>query len=182
MKSPSGPPLPNGHRKWLGRLGREVSVQASARGVSAVEMLRPSAGDGNSKNGAGREASSLGLLARQARKEIEEYLAGRRRRFGVGADLSALAPFSRAVLRETARIPYGETRTYGWIAQKIGRPGAARAVGQALGRNPVPLLIPCHRVVASAGLGGFAREKRLTGLKAALLALERGHARKRAAP
>lgn len=153
--------------EWLARLRRGVSLRVSARGVSGVEMLGPPEG-----NGAGADASPL---AEQARREIAEYLAGRRRAFQVRADLSACTPFIRAVLKEAARIPYGETRTYGWIARKIGRPGAARAVGQALGRNPVPLIVPCHRVVASAGLGGFARERRLTGLKAALIALERAH-------
>ncbi|MBI4362125.1 MAG: MGMT family protein [Euryarchaeota archaeon] len=71
-------------------------------------------------------------------------------------DLSPLTPFQRSVLRETARIPPGRVLTYGEVARRIGRPGAARAVGQALSRNPVPLLIPCHRVVASRGLGGFS--------------------------
>ena len=65
--------------------------------------------------------------------------------------------FTRAVWRACARIPKGEVRTYGWIAKQIARPGAARAVGQALGANPFAPLIPCHRVIAADGsLGGYA--------------------------
>jgi O-6-methylguanine DNA methyltransferase len=68
-----------------------------------------------------------------------------------------LTPFERAVLKAALDIPLGETRTYAWIAQRIGRPGAVRAVGQALRKNPYPLIIPCHRVVRSDGtLGKYA--------------------------
>ena len=66
-----------------------------------------------------------------------------------------LPPFSRKVLEFVHTLPYGETLTYGEVAQAIGNPGATRAVGQALKRNPLPLIIPCHRVVASNGPGGF---------------------------
>jgi O-6-methylguanine DNA methyltransferase len=95
---------------------------------------------------------------------------------GLPADLSGVpldlggTPFQRAVWSAARAIPFGETRTYAQVAAAVGRPGAARAVGQALGANPVPLLVPCHRVVATGGgLGGF------TGgleMKARLLALE----------
>lgn len=79
-------------------------------------------------------------------------------------------PFQRQVWRAIGQIPYGETRTYQWIANKIGKPKAVRAVGQACGANPWPILIPCHRVVGSGGkLGGFSRGLRL---KRQLLALE----------
>lgn len=72
-------------------------------------------------------------------------------------DLSALGDFQRAVLEKCSEIPPGEIRPYGWIASEIGRPGAVRAVGTALGRNPVPILIPCHRVVRSDGhIGNYA--------------------------
>lgn len=66
-------------------------------------------------------------------------------------DVGDLRPFQRAVLDKTAEIPAGQVRSYGWVAAAIGRPGAVRAVGTALGRNPIPLLIPCHRVVRSDG-------------------------------
>jgi len=95
---------------------------------------------------------------------------------GLPADLSAVpvdpggTPFQRAVWAAARAIPPGETRTYQEIAAAVGRPGAARAVGQALGANPVPLLVPCHRVLATGGgLGGFSGG---LGLKARLLALE----------
>lgn len=79
-------------------------------------------------------------------------------------------PFQRKVWRAISQIPYGETRTYQWIARKIGRPKAVRAVGQACKANPTPILVPCHRVVAIGGkLGGFSRGPRL---KRQLLGLE----------
>ncbi len=74
----------------------------------------------------------------------------------VPVDLSAHGPFARAVLEAARAIPPGEVRTYGDLAAAVGRPGAARAVGTALGRNSVPLVVPCHRVVARGGLGGFS--------------------------
>jgi len=74
----------------------------------------------------------------------------------VPVDIESLQPFERAVLKATRRIPLGETRTYGEIARDLGAPGAARAVGRALGANPVPIVIPCHRVLAASGSGGFS--------------------------
>ena len=90
-----------------------------------------------------------------ARRQLEEYFAGRRRQFDLALDPSG-TPFQREVLAELKRIPYGETRTYADIAQAVGRPRAVRAVGAANGRNPLPIVIPCHRVVGSDGsLTGF---------------------------
>ncbi len=88
-------------------------------------------------------------------KELKEYCVGQRREFSFG--VSALGtPFFSAVWDQLRRIPFGETRTYGEIAAALGQPGAARAVGSANHHNPVPLVIPCHRVVAADGtLGGF---------------------------
>ena len=72
-------------------------------------------------------------------------------------DLAGLSPFQQAVFRKTAEIPAGEVRPYAWVAREVGQPGAVRAVGTALGRNPVPILIPCHRVVRSDGrIGDYA--------------------------
>lgn len=88
-------------------------------------------------------------------RAVRDHLAGRRRFKEV--DLSWLKPFQRRVLEKTAQIPRGEVRPYGWIAREIGAPGAVRAVGTALGHNPVPFLIPCHRVVRSDGsLGEYS--------------------------
>jgi methylated-DNA-[protein]-cysteine S-methyltransferase len=88
------------------------------------------------------------------RRRLLDHLAGKRRFQAV--DLSRLRPFQRRVLEKTAEIPRGEVRPYGWIAREIGAPGAVRAVGTALGHNPIPFIIPCHRVVGSSGsLTGF---------------------------
>ena len=72
------------------------------------------------------------------------------------SDMKAYPEFQRKVWLACASIPKGETRTYGWVARKVGKPGAARAVGQALGKNPFAPTVPCHRVVAASGLGGFS--------------------------
>ncbi|HET6372916.1 MAG TPA: MGMT family protein [Candidatus Polarisedimenticolia bacterium] len=111
-----------------------------------------------------------------AHREISQYLRGRRTRFTLHADLAGMTPFQRLVLDATARIPHGRVASYGEIARAIGRPGAARAVGQALSVNPVPLVVPCHRVIASNGrLGGFTvgGNPSGVGVKRRLLELER---------
>ncbi len=89
--------------------------------------------------GEGRPPAGLAAALRTGRAKSLRY------------DLSGLTPFERAVLAKTLEIPSGEVRPYGWVAREIGRPRAVRAVGSALGRNPVPVLIPCHRVVRSDG-------------------------------
>jgi O-6-methylguanine DNA methyltransferase len=107
---------------------------------------------------------------RAAALQVGEYLAGKRRAFELALDLRG-TPFQRRVWDALLAIPYGETRTYGAIARAIGSPGAVRAVGAANGANPVPLVVPCHRVIAAGGrLGGFGGG---LPLKARLLALER---------
>ena len=86
---------------------------------------------------------------------VLNHLAGRQRLANI--DLTWLRPFQRRVLEKTAEIPRGEVRPYGWVAREIGSPGAVRAVGTALGRNPLPFIIPCHRVVRSDGsLGEYS--------------------------
>ena len=92
-------------------------------------------------------------LARTA-AELGEYFAGHRTTFTVTPAPQGTA-FQRAVWRELAAVPYGQTLSYGELARRIGRPKAARAVGQAVGANPCLIVIPCHRVLASNGLGGF---------------------------
>ncbi len=87
---------------------------------------------------------------------LKSYLAGSRVAFPDKLDLSPATPFQRQVWEATRLIPYGETRSYSWVAEQLGKARAARAVGQALGRNPLPIIIPCHRVVAKDGqLGGY---------------------------
>ncbi len=104
----------------------------------------------------------------QAEKQIAEYLSGSRRSFQLKLDLQG-TPFQIMTLKQVARIPYGKTRTYGEIAAAIGHPGAARAVGSANARNRLPLVIPCHRVVAASDIGGYGGGR---DLKQKLLTLE----------
>jgi methylated-DNA-[protein]-cysteine S-methyltransferase len=105
--------------------------------------------------------------------EIDEYFRGHRRRFTTPVDLSAVnAAFPRAVYEALQRdVHFGETVSYGELAEMAGRPGAARAVGNAMSRNPVPIVVPCHRVVACGGrIGGYGASGVRT--KRFLLALE----------
>jgi len=105
--------------------------------------------------------------------QVEEYLAGRRREFDLAIDWTPLTAFQRAALRATCAIPRGQTRTYAQIAAQIGRPRAARAVGRAEATNPLPLVIPCHRVVGTdGGLHGYGLARGLK-TKAWLLEMER---------
>ena len=90
-------------------------------------------------------------------KRLRDYFSSHRADFPDGLDLSDFTPFQREVWQATRRIPFGQTRSYSWVARQAGKPGAARAAGQALGRNPLPIIIPCHRVLSSDGsLGGFS--------------------------
>lgn len=105
-------------------------------------------------------------------RELDEYFAGDRRAFDLPIDWSLVTPFGRRVLRATARIPYGDVATYADVAAGAGSPGGSRAAGNALSANPIPIVIPCHRVVRSGGaLGGYTG-----GLerKELLLGVERG--------
>jgi methylated-DNA-[protein]-cysteine S-methyltransferase len=107
-----------------------------------------------------------------ARRELERYFAGRLRRFEAPIDWRLTHGFTRRVLQATARIPFGEVSTYAGVAAAAGSPRGMRAAGNALGSNPIPIVVPCHRVLRSGGaLGGY------TGgveRKRALLAIERG--------
>lgn len=107
---------------------------------------------------------------RQAKRELAEYFAGRRRRFEVALDPEG-TPFQRSVWKAISRVGFGRTLSYGALAAKAGRPGSARAAGAATGRNPLTIIVPCHRIVGSNGsltgyAGGLAKKR-------ALLALER---------
>ena len=109
----------------------------------------------------------------QARRQLDEYFAGERRRFDLPVDLRLAREFGRTVLEELARVPYGELTTYGTLAKKAGRPRAARAVGTVMNRNPVPIVLPCHRVVGSTGAltgyaGGLDRKRTLLELEGAI--------------
>lgn len=108
----------------------------------------------------------------EPRRELDEYFAGRRRDFEVTLDMRLMTAFTRRVLTATAAIPYGEVSTYREVAARAGSPRGSRAAGNALGANPLPIIVPCHRVLHSGGgLGGYTG-----GLerKRTLLAIERG--------
>ena len=113
--------------------------------------------------------ASLDLLKR----ELEEYFAGRRHEFGIPLDWSLTGPFGRRVLKMTAAIPYGGHLSYAEVAAEAGSPRGARAAGNALGSNPIPIVIPCHRVLRSGGVlggygGGVDRKRWLLELEGAL--------------
>lgn len=135
-------------RRLAERLLPKLDLAASAAGIRRVAL---GAGRTEAPDAAARR------VAERAREELAQYLDGERSFFSVAVDLEALPGFQRGVLDAARAIPLGEVRTYGWVAARIGKPGAVRAVGNALGANPVPLLVPCHRVVRSDGsMGGYS--------------------------
>ena len=108
------------------------------------------------------------------RRELDEYFAAQRLLFDLPVDRRLIHGIARDVLRQTSKIPYGEVTTYGKIAGEIGHPTAARAVGRALGSNPIPIVIPCHRVIGASGkltgyAGGLDRKVALLELEGSLL-------------
>jgi len=152
--------------------GREVkrfmdrlTIAATDRGVRLIRARRL----------APPASTTARRLAGRARKELRQYLEGRRRFFTVPVHLEGLPEFQRKVLAVVLTIPFGEVRSYTWVARRIGRPRAARAVGTAIARNPTPIIVPCHRVRRRDGSpGGY-----LFGLsfKDRLLSLERAGGR-----
>ena len=162
-----------------------VGVAATGRGVRAIVLPKPT------RRAVERELMSGELLAgvgarravplpaetnmtarhgRAARTAIIAYLQGKARSFDLPLDLQGQPRFRLKVWEVLQRIPYGRVRSYGWVARKVGKPKATRAVGAACGANPVPLLVPCHRVIAGDGsLGGFSGG---LGVKKRLLRLE----------
>jgi methylated-DNA-[protein]-cysteine S-methyltransferase len=111
----------------------------------------------------------------EVQRELDEYFDGRRRDFDLPLDVR-VAPFHADVLRELARVPYGITTTYGTLAAKVGRPRAARAIGTVMNRNPIPIVLPCHRVIGANGSltgygGGLHVKQALLELEGATLTL-----------
>jgi methylated-DNA-[protein]-cysteine S-methyltransferase len=148
-----------------------MGLLASEQGLAAVSLPCPS------------ERGAVWLLGKKVKNTVRSdvllpdlverltlYFRGIRVEFPGELDLSAATPFQRRIWQAARLIPYGETRSYAWVAAQAGNPAGARAAGQALGRNPLPVVVPCHRVIAANGsLGGF------TGglhVKRRLLALE----------
>jgi methylated-DNA-[protein]-cysteine S-methyltransferase len=111
---------------------------------------------------------NIAPVLKETADQLEDYFAGERTEFDVAMELDG-TDFQREVWTELSRIPYGKTISYGELARRVGRPNGPRAVGQANGRNPIAIIVPCHRVLASNGIGGYGG-----GLpaKRALLALE----------
>ena len=149
-----------------------VLIVVTDRGVAEIAYLANS-----SPHAAIREIEQRGILAferqaavREVADQLNDYFHGRLTTFHVPVDLYGISEFTRRVLAATSKVPFGTYRTYGQIACAIGRHGASRAVGNALGRNPVPVIIPCHRIIRSDGRLGW-----YTGgadIKRKLLAIE----------
>ena len=109
----------------------------------------------------------------RVRAELDEYFDGKRRAFDLDWDIRRLPEFNRRVLRELAQVEYGTTTTYGTLAARAGNPRAARAVGTIMNRNPIPIVLPCHRVVGASGklvgyAGGLERKEQLLRLEGVL--------------
>ena len=149
-----------------------VGVLGSAAGLRGTTLPQPSEIDAADRLSISEfSASSSEDFLGDLIERIREYYRGFQVDFSDKLDLSGAMPFQSAVWLATQSIPYGETRSYGWVAGKIGRTGSSRAVGQALHRNPLPIIVPCHRVVGSDGrLVGFGGG---IDLKRHLLELER---------
>ncbi len=110
----------------------------------------------------------------RVRSELDEYFTGRRRAFDLELDLRPTPDFHRRVLAELSRVEYGRTTTYGALAAQVGSPRAARAVGTVMNRNPLPIVLPCHRVIGASGSlvgygGGLERKEWLLRLEGAML-------------
>jgi methylated-DNA-[protein]-cysteine S-methyltransferase len=153
-------------------IGR-LTVHATARGVCAIDVGRRGSGSvaGNvrARPATAGEARRAFRHASRAAHELREYFAGGRRRFTVPLDLAG-TDFQRRAWAAMRRVPYGATMSYAQQARRAGAPRAVRAVGSANGANPVPVIVPCHRIVASDGsLGGYALG---LAVKRRLLALE----------
>jgi methylated-DNA-[protein]-cysteine S-methyltransferase len=133
-----------------------VGILVSARGLLVATLPQPTAPAARQLLARVNEANESPDAFPDLVERLKEYYRGGKVAFPDKLDLTGATPFQRAVWIAAQRIPYGKTRSYRWIAERIGKPQAARAVGQALGRNPLAIVVPCHRVVASgSGLGGF---------------------------
>ena len=153
----------------------ELLVAVTPRGLAAISF------EGEDRDRVldrlARELSPRVLMAARATDDVrrarDEYVRGARRRFDLRLDRRLMSPFAKDVLGATARVPFGHLATYGEIAGRIGRPRAARAVGAALGANPIPIVVPCHRVIGAGGNltgygGGLPRKELLLRLEGSL--------------
>jgi len=152
----------------LTSLVRRLDVQATPRGVVRLRLRTPGK----------RGRVTGGRHAVRALAELREFLEGRRTLFSVPVDFSGLGAFQRRVLSSASRVAFGEVVSYAALAASVGRPRAARAVGNALAANPVPIIVPCHRIVRSNGTWGHyglgpALKTRLLGFECATVGRSR---------
>jgi methylated-DNA-[protein]-cysteine S-methyltransferase len=153
----------------------ELTVFVTMRGLLRVAYASESADEVADEVAARVSPRILSAASRTdaARRELDAYFAGKRRSFDLAIDWSLVRGFAADVLRQTARIPFGSVRSYGQVAAQAGSPRAARAAGNALGSNPIPIVVPCHRVLhADGGLGGYSggldRKRYLLALEGAM--------------
>lgn len=157
-----------------------IEMIASEKGITSIVLPRSErTGRKNGRGTAGMpetDAKAASICA-EAQAQLTDYLAGERRDFSVPVDMTKGTAFQRRVWRAILRIPYGRVRSYQWVAERVGGRQYARAVGMALGSNPVPIVVPCHRIVSQDGsLGGFGcglpMKRRLLKLEGTLGQLE----------
>ncbi len=151
----------------------KLTLLSSDRGLCFIGFPKEAGGNGKrfiKGHFPDAEVKPGGKCNREAARQITSYLNGRLKKFSVTLDLKA-SGFNRKALQKVKAIPFGKVRTYGEIAKALGSPGAARAVGNANRLNPIPIIIPCHRVVAANGLGGYGGglplKKKLLNIEAA---------------
>lgn len=137
-----------------------IGISETAKGIDAIALPKGSKraieSDLRSLGGGPLEPGESARL-QSASRQVLEYLAGTRETFDVPIDSSRSTPFQRRVWRVLQRVPYGKLRSYQWVAARVGGLHYARAVGNAVGANPLPIVIPCHRIVGQdASLGGFS--------------------------
>ncbi|HEX9897208.1 MAG TPA: methylated-DNA--[protein]-cysteine S-methyltransferase [Dehalococcoidales bacterium] len=156
----------NTSQGWMGCLSSTVGLQRITLPQStpqhAIEMM-----GGTAEQAVWSPDSFIDII-----HSLTEYFSGKRSQFSGELDYGQATPFQKQVWEATRAIPYGETRSYSWVANRIGKPAAVRAVGQALGKNPLPIIVPCHRVIASNGTlcgfgGGLEMKRNLLRLEGA---------------
>ncbi len=150
----------------------DLFLAATAKGLCRISFTPDQAEDDVARTFGVR---MLRLPLDTVRRELDEYFEGKRHTFDLPLDLR-VAEFNQAVLHELARVPYGRVETYGGLAAKVGRPKAARAVGTVMNRNPIPIVLPCHRIIGSNGsltgyAGGLPVKRALLDLEGATLPL-----------